>query len=73
MFRLYEIMISLEIFRDCTVGKQVLKNYLSVMGFRLVKTKLCVTKSSLRELCVYEEHWGRLIGYFGIIENFRVL
>ncbi|KAK0595339.1 hypothetical protein LWI29_005754 [Acer saccharum] len=42
-------------------------------GFLLRETKLCVPKSSLRELLVREAHGGGLMGHFGIAKTLDVL
>ncbi|KAL5752228.1 hypothetical protein ACOSQ2_022735 [Xanthoceras sorbifolium] len=42
-------------------------------GFLFKETKLCVPKSSLRELLVREAHGGGLMGHFGIAKTLDVL
>ncbi|KAL5820915.1 hypothetical protein ACOSQ3_022797 [Xanthoceras sorbifolium] len=42
-------------------------------GFLFKETKLCVPKSSLRELLVREAHGGGLMGHFGIAQTLDVL
>ncbi|KAK4841756.1 hypothetical protein QYF36_009976 [Acer negundo] len=42
-------------------------------GFLFRETKLCVPKSSLRELLVREAHEGGLMGHFGIAKTLDVL
>ena len=60
-----------EIFNACE--KLAVDKYFRHDGFLMRENKLCVPKSSLRELLVREAHGGSLMGHFGVAKTLGVL
>ena len=53
-----------QIYKDCENGR--MEKFFKHDGFLFKESKLCIPKSSLRELLVREAHSGGLMGHFGI-------
>ena len=61
-----------ETFSGCANGSGLNDYYVSD-GFLFIKNKLCIPKSSMRELLVREAPVGGLMGHFGVNKTYDML
>ena len=60
-----------QIYKDCENGR--MEKFFKHDGFLFKESKLCIPKSSLRELLIREAHSGGLMGHFGIEKSLSIL